>query len=355
MFILLVFVFLMTPIVSEAQEGKIPKTHEDVAQLAASRCSSCALGDISEPCGNGIAIQSQSNDPPDRTADRQDGLSGVLSEDLFASEPAEMSHDTLAADETRFALGRGLFSLLIPGTGQLANRNFIKAAGFLSAEIIGWAVNAIYNEKGTSETKAFQIYADGTAANDYRDGHYSVVRYALWIQKNLAQLMSQQGTPADNQAIANQYASLMVVNNGNPAPWEQVNWYALNKVENAIGGYFSHWLFGYPNVEYYKEIGKYPQFRQGWDDENPSVLDYNTIRNDTPHSAYYENMRGIATGYYNIAMIAAGAIIANHFASALEAALWAHSHYRPIGASITLSPLSEGTGYLTEVNLAIHF
>lgn len=290
---------------------------------------------------------------------RHEKLTGVLSHDLFSVDTVSSRKDSIVRFETHSALKSGLFSFLIPGAGQAYNGNYMKAAGFFAVELTGWIVNAIWTKKGNDETNLFRIYADGTAANGYRDGHYSVVRYASWIQQNLTTLLTENNNgQLPNQTIvaeAEQYSAEMINNSGGPAPWNKINWFALNNVENLIGGYFSHWLFAYPGVEYYKEIGKYPQFRQGWDDENPAYLDYNSLRNDTPNSAYYENLRGTATGLYNVALAGACVIIANHFVSAAEAAIWAHNHVKPIQASVGISPLPQGMGYQSEINLAVHF
>ncbi len=292
---------------------------------------------------------------------RTSPLTGDISEDLFSGVSASKVSDSLEVLKTRAAITSGLFSLIVPGTGQLYNggtMNDVKAAAFLGVEAAGWIVDVLWNKKGDQETKAFQLYADGTAADAYRNGHYSVYRYAQWIGNNVQQLEQINGTSSQGQATISLYINSKgnsLLGNQYASPQYQVNWYALNQVEQAMGGYFSHWLFAYPGVEYYKEIGKYPQFRQGWDDANPAILDYNQIRNDTPHSAFYENMRGTATGYYDVALWSAEVLIANHFVSALEAALWAHSHYRPVRTSLGISPLPEGLGYQTEFSLAVRF
>ncbi len=351
---LIVALSLLLPTAAMAQQGRPVAFCGEVHSLIRASL-------VLKAGGSGIQSDVVREDEPvsilmnSRVADPHSYLSGVISDDLFEPDKRQSLQDSLAGAKTRNALKVGFFSLIIPGAGQLYSGNIVKAAAFFGVEFAAWIVNVVYNKKGSDETKAFQLYADGTAAENYQNGHYSVVRYAEWIQKNLPELMSQQGTSPANQTIANEYAPLIVINNGKPAPWDQINWNALNQVEVAIGGYFSHWLFVYPNVEYYKEIGKYPQFRQGWDDENPALLDYNSLRNDTPHSAYFENMRGTATGFYSVGLAAAGAIIANHFVSAVEATIWAHSHFRPVETNIKVSRLPYGGGYQTTLALAVHF
>jgi len=97
----------------------------------------------------------------------------------------------------------------------------------------------------------------------------------------------QTNNPDHNLIIPNPYAPKAV--------WTQVNWDALDTVENAMSGSsnensFSHWLFPYGDVEYYKEIANCPQFRPGWYDENLSYLTYDQLHSLTPESNHYENM-----------------------------------------------------------------
>ena len=287
-------------------------------------------------------------------------LTGVLSHDLFASAPSMSHEDSLAMFETRSALKAGLFSLIIPGAGQAYNKNYLKAAAFFAVEVAGWVVDVVWTNKGNDKTNFFQTYADGTAADNYQNGHYSVLRYATWIQQNLPALLQVNGQTDPNQiAIADKYAALLMIGkNGNLAPWAEINWDALNKVEAAIGGYFSHLLPEHGQQQYYELIGKYPQFRQGWDDSPfalgnknfTAFMDYSTA-----HSGYYMGQRGQANYLYAVASTAVGVVLVNHFVSAIEAALWAHSHNKFVQTSVGMSLLPQGMGYQTEVNLALHF
>ncbi len=288
-------------------------------------------------------------------------LTGVLSRDLFPLNPASTDQDSLAAlVETRSALKAGAFSLLIPGAGQLYNRNYLKAAAFFAVEVAGWVVNVMWTQKGNNQTTYFQNYADGTAADNYQYGHYSVLRYAQWIQSNWQQLLTMSGhNPSDNTdpsvQIVQQYEATMVVNSGGPSPWSKVDWYSINQVESALGGYFTHLLPPHGNQQYYELIGKYPQFRQGWDDENPSILDFSTLEKATQHSGYYMDQRGEANSFFAVASTAIGVVLVNHFASAIEAAIWAHNHSKNIHANVSMSKLPTGFGYQTELQVAVNF
>ncbi|HEY9165924.1 MAG TPA: DUF5683 domain-containing protein [Candidatus Kryptonia bacterium] len=292
----------------------------------------------------------------------QSRLTGVLSHDLFVSKGDSSHEDSISRVETRSALKAGFFSLVIPGAGQLYNGNYWKAAGFFAVEVAGWMVNAVWNQKGNNQTNFFQNYADGSAADKYADGHYSVARYAQWIQQNYKSFEDKgipiaggQYAPVTDPTTVNNYISLILPSSGGPAPWDEVNWVALNKVEAALGGYFSHMLPAHGEQQYYELIGKYPQFREGWYDENLAITSYDSLRSDTPNSGYYMGQRGKANNLYAVALTAVNVVIANHFVSAIEAALWAHNNKRIIEPTVGLSPLPDGLGYQTEVRLAIHF
>ncbi|OYV85967.1 MAG: hypothetical protein B7Z63_04710 [Ignavibacteriae bacterium 37-53-5] len=302
---------------------------------------------------------------PDGTSNKMQriDLTGVLSQDLFAVQPMNETQDSLVdVTETRSALKAGAFSLLIPGAGQLYNRNYLKAAAFFAVEVAGWVVNAMWTQKANNQTVYFQNYADGTIAANYQNGNYSVWRYAQWIYNNYKgfeangiQIGGGQTAPVADPTTVNTYAPQMIVPSNSAAPWTHVNWYALNQVEGALGGYFTHILPSHGDQQYYELIGKYPQFRQGWNDENPSILDFSLLEKDTPNSGYYMDQRGKANSLFAVASTAIGVVLVNHFASAIEAAIWAHSHNKAVQAHVSMSKLPTGFGYQTELQLAVNF
>ncbi|MGC8653765.1 MAG: DUF5683 domain-containing protein [Candidatus Kryptoniota bacterium] len=297
-------------------------------------------------------------------------LTGVLSNDLFSenlvSKPDNFStNDSTAVIETRAALKSGLFSLIIPGAGQAYNGNYLKAGIFFAVEVAGWVVNVVWNKKGDNQTNFFQQYADGTSSRNYSDGHWSALQYAQWIKQDLNLIMNVNGTTGANAQIAQEYVQKMIVNKGVPEPWSDVDWYALNQVESAIGGYFSHLLPPHGQQQYYELIGKYPQFRQGWDDSewgkavrhlaggDSLFVDY--VHGSTPHSSYYMDQRGLANDYYAIASTAVGVVIVNHFISAIEAALYAHAKEKKIRAQMSMKALPLNAGYMTELGFSYQF
>ena len=289
-------------------------------------------------------------------------ITGVLSQDLFAVQPESLAHkDSLDLLETRSSLKAGFFSLLVPGAGQIYNggtANDLKAAGFLAIEAGAIAAMIIWTNRANSQTAFFERYADGTAADNYADGRYSVLRYAQWIKINWYQTADKA-----TQNLIDE----MFVNNG-PAPWQKVNFDALAEVENALSGVMpgsDDHLLGHGTEQYYELIGKYPQFREGW---NPNAASdyvsgssddiYNYLKNSVEVSIdnYYMDQRGLANNYFGYAGTWLGVLIANHFVSAIEAAIWAHGHNKLIETSVSVSPLpSSGAGYQTQLNVALNF
>ncbi|AFH49084.1 Hypothetical protein IALB_1374 [Ignavibacterium album JCM 16511] len=185
----------------------------------------------------------------------------------------------------------GLFSVLVPGSGELYTGEYLKAAifGVLEAGLITAAI--VYNNKGDSKTDEFQNYADNVTDNS----GWSVVRYAQWI---------------------NQYKDKNIQINPDPnlKPWQRVSWEELNSVEREIQG-FSHTLAQHGEQQYYEMIGKYHQFSPGW-------WDFNGGSNNSdisPAFKYYSGLRGDANDFYNMSTAAVIGIYINHFLSGLDA------------------------------------
>jgi hypothetical protein len=281
-------------------------------------------------------------------------LTGVLSQDLFSAQPGTLSHkDSLALLDTRSSLKVGLFSLLIPGAGQVYNGgdgNYFKAAGFLAIEAAAITVGIIWTNKGNTQTTFFQNYADA---------NFSVLRYAEWIKLNF----SVWDPNADDGTL--KLVNEMFLDNGS-APWQKVDFERLNEVEDILGQtsageFFAHNLAEHGTQDYYEIIGKYPQFREGW---NPNAatdnvnVTYDQLKYDleVAQDNYYMDQRGKANNLYSVAGTALGVVIANHFLSAIEAAIWAHGHNKLIETSVGVSPVpSPVSGYQTQLKLAVLF
>lgn len=226
----------------------------------------------------------------------ENNLSGNLAYDskilLQKYKPLEAQQLNLQQPSDRKSpILAGLFSAIIPGSGELYAGEYWKAAifGVLEAGLITAAI--VYNNKGDIKTEEFENYADNVTENS----GWSVVRYAQWI---------------------NQYKNknIQIDPDPNKKPWQRVSWEELNSVEREIQG-FSHTLARHGEQQYYEMIGKYHQFSPGW-------WDFNGGSNNSdisPSFKYYSGLRGDANDFYNMSTAAVIGIYINHFLSALDA------------------------------------
>ena len=209
----------------------------------------------------------------------------------------------------------GGFSLVIPGSGQIYAGNWWKAAIFLAVEAAAVTYAVVNNNKGNDQTAYYEGYAEA---------HWDVVRYGQWTEDNLA---PESGEPY-----------LWNLGNG------QVDWNELNRMERAIGSWYSHTLPPYQSQQYYELIGKYPQFAQGWDDAQPNAsASYEEAKAELSYNyMYYSGERGKANEYYSKSSTGVVVMVVNHLLSAADAAWTASSHNKGLNAGLGLQAVPPG-------------
>lgn len=211
-------------------------------------------------------------------------------------------------------------SLALPGAGEFYSESYWKSAGFLVAEVALWWIAYYYDHRGDKQTDYFQ---------DYANAHWSVVRYVDFALKNFKPV-----DPATGQPFAE---SQFWTSTPDPAhPWVGVNWPTINRMEAAIGGYYSHNLAPYNDQQYYEMIGKYYQFNMGWDDMDPnSSSDYSyQAAHASSESVFYMGERAKANSFYDHATTFVAVAICNHILSAVDAALsatWFNKAHASVG------------------------
>ncbi len=193
----------------------------------------------------------------------------------------------------------GIFSLIVPGSGEFYSESYLKAGIFLVVEAAVVTTAIIYNKKGDDKTNEFQNYADQ---------NWSVVKYANWMIKNKDILGF---TNVDENTMR---SDIFKSNDQNLPPWDQVNFNRLNYYESQSSS-FTHQLASHGEQQYYELIGKYHQFSPGWAEFNSADIDTHDI---PPQFLYYSGMRGKANDYYNFSQTAVKVIYLNHFLSALD-------------------------------------
>lgn len=231
----------------------------------------------------------------------------------------------------------GLFSLLVPGSGEFYAGSYWKAAAFFAIEAAIVTTAIIYDKKGDDQTRLFENYADR---------NWSVVKYAEWLLQHKASL----GVP-DNVTIS-------INSNTALPPWERVSWKEINEFESrvSIGGHnpFTHKLEVHGHQQYYEMIGKYHQFASGWVDFNNNEFDY------TKRSLFfddYSTLRGKANDFYNVASKAVLVIYVNHFLSALDAIWTTVLHNRDLAVNVRLNQTNFAGhyDYVPTMNLRLSF
>lgn len=231
----------------------------------------------------------------------QNVLNGIpqeqgFKEQLVASNQADNALHHSSQPITTFSIPAmkkpaigGLFSAVVPGTGEMYAGSWWKGALFLGAEVALWVGYAHYADKGQEWDDVFHVYADQ---------HWSEPKYWVFI----AQKANVQGVDENN------YQNYLE---------------ALRTYEHAN---YSHGLHVDKDQQYYEMIGKYDQFVQGWDDfiEGQTVL--------TPNRNHYLDMRNSSNQQFKKASTCAMITVANHVLSAFDAALTINKENRKLEA-----------------------
>lgn len=237
-------------------------------------------------------------------------------------------------------LTNALYSLVIPGTGQVRTERYTKAAIFLGAEIALIAYAVISNNSGDKKTDEFQQYAEA---------HWSAERYAKWINTYGAADYGPAASIDLNKVRQNDFSEINA--------WESAS--SANKVG------FSHQLPRFREQQYYELIGKYYQFKFGWDtypmDANGVPLsdgrDYFNNFSANAQIKNYAAERGKANDYYYAASFAVSALVINHVISAFDAFYSTRSFNNELSAALKIVPVEgrDGQAILSTLTLQVGF
>ncbi|MFA6541837.1 MAG: hypothetical protein WCT99_09570 [Bacteroidota bacterium] len=279
-------------------------------------------------------------------------LSGNLLRDLSAMNvdstlPVQSAAPFSGEQKNPFL--NGLYSLVIPGAGQYNTDRYTKAVIFFTAEVALVTFAIINQHTGDKKTQEFQEYADA---------HWSAVRYAAYINAHGSVYYGPPNANIDLSRVANKDFSQI-------NDWEKLT-HSVNG-SKSIG--FSHQLPRYGEQQYYELIGKYNQFKTGWDtypQDNQGV----PISDDVTHNPEYDydhmipkqmqdyaKERGKANDYYYAASFAVSAIVINHVISAVDAFISTKSYNHEISASLGMRPVDsyDGTRLLSELTVSVGF
>ena len=234
----------------------------------------------------------------------------------------------------------GLYSLVLPGAGQYEASRYTKAAIFFAVEAALVTYALVQQHNGNTKTQEFEKYADA---------HWSAVRYAEWINTYGVADYGPNITFTPQDLIAVQNSDFSKINS-----WEAG--------EHKLG--FTHLLPKYGEQQYYELIGKYNQYKFGWDTyidaNNDGIPDSDNGRYDELIPVQMQNYakeRGKANDYYYAAGFAVGMIVINHVVSALDGYISTRSYNNEISSSVGMNIKEIGgeQKLFSELNLAVHF
>jgi len=177
-----------------------------------------------------------------------------------------------------------LYSLIIPGTGEFYAGSKIKAVLFFGLDVTFWALYFNYHGKGKDEEDKYKAFADEYwSKGEYEDWLYDSVYHTTQPNPNVTR---------ENVCDTFWY-------------WD------LEKQERM---YFSHNLPDKKTDQYYEMVGKYEQFRFGWNDFPEESL-------DEIHRNAYLDIRRDSNRWLNKAKYSAMFSLANRILSAFDAAI----------------------------------
>ncbi|MCC6477081.1 hypothetical protein IT157_08495 [bacterium] len=256
------------------------------------------------------------------------------SSDGFQQAPADETTAPVVTGKKN--IGRGImFSLIVPGTGQLYAGSWLRAIPWFAIEVAGWAMFAKYHGDGNDKTDEYEKYAGPWKNNDSDAGNFNYDAYML-REYQISQDLTYNTTLYD----------------GDLSEWIEENW---DLRQNFLDPPFGHDINTNDVQQYYEMIGKYyDQFGFGWVDtydpaanlQDPNVGhiwgpsfgndDIATIKFDGSSALFstYVDMRGEANDLLETGNVMMEIVMINHILSALDAALTVRSHNKKLQSTL---------------------
>jgi hypothetical protein len=190
-----------------------------------------------------------------------------------------------------------LYSLVVPGAGEFYAGSKIKAVLFFGLEAGFWTGYFTYHKKGKNKETEYINFANA---------HWNIYAYSESLVTHYG--LTYDPTPG--------YENIVIDTPGV---------YYYSETDSIVLSHSLHPVAGQPidkNQQYYEEVGKYDQFRFGWDDFIGEFL--------TPNRDFYLGLRHDSNSLLDKANRFVMFSIANHLLSAFDAAI-AVRHYNRKG------------------------
>lgn len=195
-----------------------------------------------------------------------------------------------------------LSSLVIPGSGQISNKNWLKAGLFAAVEAASIFLFFDYRDRAESGERKFE---------EWTNKHWSVVQYSEW-------LVNYHDVHGFENPRLNELRTM--VNGVDPAfdnqkDWGEIDLNVLREVERNTpyvtsdmerANNFSHVLPDYGSQQYYELVSKYYQYQAGW-------KDYYEFHNSLADDFYNRRFLIDRNGAYASPFFFEGAELANEF------------------------------------------
>jgi len=181
-----------------------------------------------------------------------------------------------------------IYSLVVPGAGEFYAGSKIKAVLFFGLEAGFWTGYFTYHKKGKNKETEYLNFANA---------HWNIKAYSDSLVQRFPDLKEDNlGIVVDTPGV----------------------YYGAGK-DSIVISHSLHPVAGQPidkNQQYYEEVGKYDQFRFGWDDWNYLTGFFLTANRNS-----YLNMRRDSNSLLDKANRFVMFSIANHLLSAFDAAI----------------------------------
>ena len=235
-----------------------------------------------------------------------------------------------------------LSSGILPGSGQLANKNWIRGGIYAALEAVAVYMVIEYDNRGTTGKRRYENYADQ---------NWSVTQYAKWL------VDYHDANGLENSALADLRD---MVEGLDPTfdtsiDWNNIDIDILREVErrtrfvtpdNLSNSNFSHILPAYGSQQYYELISKYYQFQSGWQDyygfhEANSTSPFLISRNGNYASDMFFKGASLADAFNNDLRTSKNfrlVLIANHVLSAFDSFFTFKLKQNRIEAATSMAP-----------------
>jgi hypothetical protein len=186
---------------------------------------------------------------------------------VYATHAVEQGVDLVPpADASRSIPLAFALSLAVPGAGQAYNRQWVKAAVAIGAEIGLAAAYLYWDGRGDQARDAYF---------DYAHQHWNPARYAYWLNDYKRYLNEYDPSRPIGRPDVN---VPMGIDWKNPSHWSAADRRAVDQFfaeirgledymyHHSTGASFAHRIPWFADQQYYELIGKYFHFAPGWDD-----------------------------------------------------------------------------------------